>query len=114
MATKKATKGKGVSKGAVPALPFLEELHGGPLTLGEVLSEARRVAEKSLEAFAEPLGVSRSHLLDIEKGRRGVSPARAAQWAKILRLSPERLIAAALQAQLDEAGIKMRVEVHAA
>ena len=30
------------------------------------------------------LGVSRSHLCDVEKGRKVVSPERAAAWAKLL------------------------------
>ena len=33
------------------------------------------------------LGVSRSHICDIEKGRKVVSPERAAKWANVLGYS---------------------------
>jgi plasmid maintenance system antidote protein VapI len=110
MAKKKLAR----SEGAVDAVGFLEGLRGGPLTLGEILAERRRVEELSLEAYATKLGISRAHLCDIEKGRRGVSPERAAKWSKVVGIAKERLVAAALQAMVDEAGLKMRVEVHAA
>ncbi len=113
MATKKKAR-RVPSAGAVPAVEFLEELRGGPMTLGDQLREARRVEGLSLEAYATRLGISRANLCDIEKGRKGVSPERAAKWSKVLRLSKEHLVALALQALLDEAGLKMRVEVHAA
>lgn len=101
------------SPGAVDAIGFLENLRG-PLTLAETLREARRVDGLSLEAFAAKLDISRANLCDIEKGRKGVSVERAARWAKVLRRSKESLVALALQSLLDEAGLKMRVEVHAA
>jgi transcriptional regulator with XRE-family HTH domain len=94
---------------AVAAVPLLEAARGGRLSLGEIIAEARRVDEMSLAGFAARLGISRAHLCDIEKGRRGVSAARAAEWAKALHLTPERLVAAALQAQLDDAGIRCEV-----
>ncbi len=40
--------------------------------------------EMSQVEFAKQLGISRSHLCDIEKGRKSVSVARAARFAKIL------------------------------
>lgn len=101
------------SQGTVDAVAFLERLRGGPMTLGEMLREARRVDEQSLEVFAARLGISRTHLCDIEKGRRGVSIERAYAWASVLNLSKETLVERALQTMLDEAGLKLRVEVHA-
>jgi len=38
------------------------------------------------------LGVSKSHLCDLEKGRKTVSPERAARWAQILGY-PESVLA---------------------
>jgi transcriptional regulator with XRE-family HTH domain len=102
------------SEGAVDAIEFLEGLRGGPMTFGEVLAETRRVDGASLAVFAAKLGISRAALCDIEKGRKGVSPERAARWAKALHMSKERAVALALQSQLDEAGLKLRVVVHAA
>jgi transcriptional regulator with XRE-family HTH domain len=64
--------------------------------------------------FAARLGVSRSHLCDIEKGRKTVGAARAARFAKILGYSPESFVALALQAQVRDAGLKLTVSVEAA
>lgn len=102
------------SEGAVDAEKFLTGLRGRPMNLGEMLRATRETDGLSLAAYAAKLGISRTQLCDIEKGRKGVSPERAAKWAKPLMLSKERLVALALQAQLDEAGLKLRVEVHAA
>ena len=101
------------SKGAVPASKFLEKLGGKP-SLGRMLRSIREGEEASLAAFAEQLGVSRTNLSDIEQGRRGVSVQRAAAWAKLLGYHEGQFVQLALQAQLDEAGIKLRVDVHAA
>lgn len=63
-------------------------------------------------ASAEPLGVSRQRLNDIEKGAVAVSVERAAHWAEILGYSAAQFVELALQAQLDAAGLhglKVRV-----
>jgi transcriptional regulator with XRE-family HTH domain len=60
------------------------------------------------------LGVSRSHICDVEKGRKVVSAERAAKWAKILGYSDIQFVRLALQDQLDKAGVKMNVKVGAA
>jgi hypothetical protein len=57
---------------------------------------------------------SRSHLCDVEKGRKVVSPERAAAWAETLGFPPTVFVKLALQEQLDRAGVKMSVEVAAA
>ncbi|MEN9578743.1 MAG: hypothetical protein RJA70_1752 [Pseudomonadota bacterium] len=93
---------------------FLEKLMGGPLSLGGALSAIRETEELSLAVFAERLGVSRSHLSDIEHGRRAVSPERAARFAAALGHSPAQFIRLALQDQVRNAGLNFRVDVHAA
>jgi transcriptional regulator with XRE-family HTH domain len=55
---------------------------GGPLTLGAALSGLREADEQGLAELAKLLGVSRSHLCDIEQGRRSVSTERAARFAQ--------------------------------
>jgi transcriptional regulator with XRE-family HTH domain len=47
--------------------------------------------------FALRIGVSKSHICDIEKGRKHVSPMRAMQFAKILKYSEEQFVRLALQ-----------------
>jgi plasmid maintenance system antidote protein VapI len=64
--------------------------------------------------FARQLGVSQSHLTDIEEQRKAVSPERAAKFAKVLGYSAEQFVKLALQAEIDRAGLKLRVDVRAA
>jgi transcriptional regulator with XRE-family HTH domain len=94
-------------------MEFFESLYG-PLTLGGLLWSMRMCDEISQAEFARRLGVSRSHLCDVEKGRKVVSPERAAAWAKVLGFPETVFVKLALQEQLDRAGVKMSVQVEAA
>jgi transcriptional regulator with XRE-family HTH domain len=96
------------------AIKLMERLTGGPLTIGKVLQGVREGEELTLETFAKKLGVSRQNLCDIEKGRKGLSPARAARWARLLGYPEAQWVRLALQAELDAAGLKYRVEIAAA
>lgn len=96
------------------ASAFLEKLNRGPLTLGQALAAIRQVDELSLAAFAERLGVSRTHLSDIEHGRRSVSLLRASEFAAALGYSQAQFVRLALQDQVRDAGLKLKVDVHAA
>lgn len=93
---------------------FLEKLIGGPLTLGGALSALRESEEESLAVFAERLSISRTHLSDIEHGRRAVSPERASKFAKALKQNEAQFVRLALQDQIRNAGLQLRVDVHAA
>jgi len=107
----KKTKSKTKS---VDAVQFLEDLCGGPLTLGSWIETIRVTDEYTFESMARLLGVSRGHLCDIEKGRKGLSPERAAKWAKLLGYSEAQFVALSLQASLDAAGLKYSVKLDAA
>jgi addiction module HigA family antidote len=96
------------------AIKLMERLTGGPLTFGKLLGAVRQGEELTLEAFAKQLGVSRQNLCDIEKGRKGVSPERAVRWARLLGYPEAQWLRLALQAELDAAGLKYRVEIAAA
>jgi antitoxin HigA-1 len=96
------------------AVRFLEKLTGGPVTLGRFLEAVRLGEELTQPAFAKRLGLSRSHLNDIEKGRKAVSPERAARFAKALGYSQARLVQLALQDQVNRGGLKLQVDVKAA
>ncbi len=95
-------------------MKYLEQTAGRPLTLGGLLESIRLGEEMSQAAFARKLGVSPSHLCDIEKGRKVVSPERAARFARTLGRSPEQFVRLSLQEMVDEAGLKMKVDVAAA
>jgi hypothetical protein len=58
--------------------------------------------------------VSRAYLCDVEKGRRAVSVERAAEWARKLGYLQAQYVALALQAEVNAAGLKLRVSVEAA
>jgi len=93
---------------------FLEQLTGRPLTLGGLLQSIRLGEEMSQAAFAKQLRISPSHLCDIEKGRKVVSPERAVRFAAILGRSKQQFVRLALQGVVDETGLKMNVDVAAA
>jgi len=96
------------------SMKFLEDITGGPLSLGKFLQSIRLGEEMSQVEFADQLGISKSHLCDIEKGRKLLSPERAAVFAKILKYSPEQFVRLALQDQLEKAGLKFKVQIEAA
>ena len=93
---------------------FLEERADGPLTFGGFLRAIREGEEETLARFAGRLGVSRQNLCDIEQGRRSVSPARAAEWARVLGHSEAQFVRLALQDQVSQAGLNLKVTVEAA
>ena len=95
-------------------MKFLEDVAGRPLTLGGLLESIRLSEEMSQAAFAKKLGISASHLCDIEKGRKVISPERAGRFAKVLGRSQQQFVRLALQELVDEAGLKMKVNVAAA
>lgn len=93
---------------------FMEELLGGSLTFGQAIEALRVSAEISQVAFAKKLGISKAYLCDIEKGRRPATIDRAVRIAKALGQPPAFFIKLALQSQVDDAGVKMLVELKAA
>ncbi len=93
---------------------FLESVAGGPLTLGRLIAAIRLGEEMTQSKLAKKLGMTVSHVCDIEKGRKFVSAARAARFAKILKRSPEQFVRLALQDEVNDAGLDLRVDVHPA
>lgn len=96
------------------AMRFLEKISGGPLTMAEILKTIRKSDETSQQDFAKKLGISKQNLCDIEKGRKFVSSARAAVFARKLGYPPTYFIQHALQEELDRAGVRLKVTVDAA
>ena len=116
--TTKRSQGSSVasrgSKRQAKETAAIEALLGGPLTLGLALEALRRGDELSQAEFAKKLGLTSQKLCDIEKGRRQVSPERAAQFAKKLGHPIEVFVRLALQDQVNEGGLKLKVSVEAA
>ena len=86
----------------------------GPLTVGGILNAIRLGDELTQAEFAAKLGITRSHLCDIEKGRRLVGPARAARWGKQLGYGDWLFVKCALEDLLRQEGVKLKVTVEAA
>jgi len=90
---------------------FLEGLAGGPLTLSDLLLSIREGEGTSQTDFAAKLGISKSHLCDIEKGRKAVSPKRASHFARILGYGEAQFVRLALQSLVEEAGLDFVVRL---
>ena len=93
---------------------FLENLLGGPLSLGDALEAIRTTMDLSQVDFSKKIGISKANLCDIEKGRRFVSPDKAAEFARRLGHPVTTFVKLSLQDQLRRAGLKLKVEVKAA
>ena len=93
---------------------FLEGLRGSPLSFGDALAAVREREDLSQVELASRMGISRSHLCDIEKGRKLVSPELAAKYANLLGHSERQFVRLALQDQLAKAGLNFKVKIEAA
>lgn len=91
---------------------LLEKITGGPLTLGRAIHSIRRCEEIKQKEFAKKLKVSQAYLCDLEKGRKEVSPAKAAEFARILGHLETQFIRLALQDMFKRQGLNYTVEVH--
>ena len=87
----------------IAARAWLERQNNGPLTLGQLLLSIREGEGASQVDFAARLGLSRSHLCDLEKGRKPISPERAVRLAAILGYSERQFVRLAINAQLARA-----------
>jgi transcriptional regulator with XRE-family HTH domain len=112
--TTKRSKGSLAARRDAREVVSLEAILGGPLTLGLALEGLRRGEELSQSEFARKLGLSSQKLCDIEKGRRHVSPERAAAFARRLGHPIASFVRLALQDQVNEGGLKLKVSVDAA
>src|SRR5258708_39990296 len=81
------------------AMKLLEKLAGGPLTFGRAVESVRKSEGLSQDECAKRLGVSKSHPCDVEKGRKTVSPERAARWAHIPGYPDSVLVRRAVQGE---------------
>lgn len=83
----------------------------GKLTLGKLIWSIRTSEEMTLDDFSSKLKISKSHLCDIEKGRKFLSPERAQSFAKKLKYSPRQFVRLAIQDRLDNVGLKYHVSL---
>ena len=86
----------------------------GKMTLGMFIRSLREADGISQTAFAEKLGISRANLCDIEKGRKPVSINRAAKLAKKLQIATKVFVQLAIQDEIRQAKLPLKVEVKVA
>lgn len=96
------------------AIRAIEKILGGRLTFGSMIESLRKSDEITQVDLAKRMKISKAHLCDIEKGRRSVTITRAIQFAKVLGYSEKVFVAIALEDQIAEAGLKVRVKLIAA
>ena len=90
------------SSKAVGATRFLEEIDG-PLSFGGVIAAIREGEEWSQAHLGSLLGASKQHISEVERGRKTVSPERAAAWARRLGYSEKQFVELALQGEIERA-----------
>jgi transcriptional regulator with XRE-family HTH domain len=86
----------------------------GPMTAGLFLSAFRQADGINQAAYAKKLRLSRANLCDIEKGRKLLSPERAAKIAKLIGVPETALIQLALQDRLRAVKLCYKVELKSA
>ncbi len=93
------------------AMKILDEIIGRPMTLGSLLSAIREGEELSQVEFAKKIGISKSHLCDIEHDRKAIAPKKAKEYADILGYHPFQFVELAFQQQIKIMGLKARVRL---
>ena len=99
------------TKNTQETLQYLESLMGEKLTLGSFILAIRQGEGLSQVEFAKLLGVSRQVLCDIERGRRIISPKKAAEYAKLLGYSKNQFVRLCLQDMIDRDHLGLTVEI---
>lgn len=80
-------------------------------TMGSILKSHRECEELTQEKLAKTLKISKSHLSDIENGRKFVSIERAIEFAKRLKYPESYFVHVVLREQLEKANFKYDVEL---
>jgi transcriptional regulator with XRE-family HTH domain len=86
----------------------------GPMTLGLFLRSLRQTDNLSQVEFARRLGLSRANLCDIEKGRKQITPDRAAKIAARIGVPEAVLVQLTIQDSLRSARLHYLVTLKAA
>lgn len=96
------------------AIRTLEKIRGGRFAFGQMIESIRKCDEISQVELARKMKISKAHLCDLEKGRRTITLSRAVQFAKILGYSETVFLSMAIEEQMHEAGLNMKVTLSAA
>jgi transcriptional regulator with XRE-family HTH domain len=97
-----------------PARMAIKKARGEAMTFGKMIESLRVCDEFTQAQMARRLGISRAHLCDIEKGRRVVTPEKAAAFADALGYSKNQFVAQAIEDSLRRIGLRLKVAIRAA
>ncbi len=84
------------------------------VSFGELIRSLRMCDDISQTELAGKLNISKQHLSAIEKGKKAVSPARAAKFAEALGYPVDQFVVAAIEDELREAGIRLHFDLRKA
>lgn len=87
------------------------EKNNGPFSFATFMLGARTTLDLTQVEMAKKLGITKSALCEIEKGRTLVSVEAAIRYAKKAGFSTTVAIEACLQDQLKKANIKKRIKI---
>lgn len=93
------------------AKKFLENLLEEKVSFAMLLRSIRTRDELTQKELAIKLGVTVSHVSDLENGRKYVSVERAVEFAKKLKDSEKLFVAVALQDQVNLAELDYKVNI---
>lgn len=100
-----------ITKKTQETLLALEGIMGEKLTLGSFMLAIRQGEELNQVEFSKMLGISRQILCDIERGRRIISPKKAAEYADLLGYSKKQFVRLCLQDIIDRDHLGLIVEI---
>lgn len=86
----------------------------GPLTFGSNLRAARELQGMTQGDMAAKLGVSVQHVSNVERGSKGVSVERAAEWAAKLGWPEKVFVQLSLEDDVRRAGLDYSVTLNRA
>lgn len=76
-----------------------------------IVRDCRVRQEKSLEEFSKRLGISYSHLCNIEIGKRDVPLKLVEKFSKILKYDEKKLLKTLLEERLQKAGLNYKISI---
>ncbi len=97
--------------GTKDAKKFIDNLMGEKFSFAMLLRSIRTRDDLTQRELAEKLGVTVSHVSDIENGRKFVSVERASEFAHKLKDSEKFFVSIALQDQLNQADLDYKVNI---
>lgn len=96
------------------SVDFLDEVLGGPATLGTTIAALRECESWTQAQLAKKLGIAPQHVSEIERDLRSISVAKAVDFAQRLGYPDAAFVKLALQRQVDEVMSGHVVELRAA